>query len=89
MSRFDQGKFRDVTRRFPGQVRPGSKTLRRKYFRASEGNGLGRPRAGWRLVRRALCRGELENRRGRYDFCPCRDRYPTRLRRFLRETGYR
>ena len=102
--RFDQGTFRDVTRRFPAQVRPGSKTLRRKYFRASESDGdvkpwlaayvastylLGRPRAGWRLVRRALRRGELEDRRGRYDFCPCGDRYPDRLRRFLRETGYR
>ena len=50
---------------------------------------LGRPGAGWRLVRRALRRGELDNRRGRYDFCPCGDRYPKRLRRFLRETGYR
>ncbi len=102
--RFEGGAFRDVTRRFPAQVRPGSKKLRRKYFRAS-GNGgdvkpvlaayvatrylLGRPRAGWRFVRRALRRGELDNRRGRYDFCPCGDRYPKRLRRFLRETGYR
>ena len=102
--RFDDGKFRDVTRRFPGQVQPGSKKLRRKYFRASADDGdvkpilaayvatrylLGRRGAGWRLVRRALRRGELDNRRGRYDFCPCGDRYPKRLRRFLRETGYR
>ena len=102
--RFDDGEFRDVTQRFPGQVRPGSKKLRRKYFRASANGGdvkpvlaayvatrylLGRPGAGWRLVRRALRRGELDNRRGRYDFCPCGDRYPRRLRRFLRETGYR
>ena len=102
--RFDEGKLRDVTGRFPGQVRPGSKKLRRKYFRASRGDGdvkpllapyvatrylLGRPGAGWRLVRRALRRGELDNRRGRYDFCPCGSRYPKRLRHFLRETGYR
>jgi hypothetical protein len=102
--RFDDGGFRDVTRRFPGQVGPGSKKLRRKYFHASANDGdfkpvlaayvatrylLGRPRGGWRLVRRALRRGELDNRRGRYDFCPCGDRYPKRLRRFLRETGYR
>jgi hypothetical protein len=102
--RFDDGRLRDVTRRFPGQVQPGSKKLRRKYVRASAGDGdvkpvlaayvatrylLGRPRAGWRLVRRALRRGELDNRRGRYDFCPCGDRYPRRLRRFLREAGYR
>ena len=102
--RFDDGRFREVTRQFPAQVRPGSKKLRRRYFRASEGDGdvkpwlaayvatrylLGKPRAGWRLVRRALRRGELDNRRGRYDFCPCGDRYPKRLRRFLRETGYR
>ena len=50
---------------------------------------LGHPSAGWQLVRRALRRGELDNRRGRYDFCPCGKRYPKRLRRFLRETGYR
>ena len=102
--RFDEGKLRDVTRRFPGQVRPASRKLRRKYFHASQGDGdvkpllaayvatrylLGRPGAGWRLVRRALRRGELDNRRGRYDFCPCGSRYPRRLKRFLRETGYR
>lgn len=102
--RFDGGEFRDVTRRFPGQVQPGSKKLRRKYFRASANDGdvkpvlaayvatrylLGRPGAGWQLVRRALRRGELDNRRGRYDFCPCGDRYSKRLRRFLRDTGYR
>ena len=102
--RFEDGNLRDVTRRFPGQVRPGSKKLRRKYFRASGHDGdvkpllaayvatrylLGHPRAGWRLVRRALRRGELDNRRGRYDFCPCGSRYPKRLKRFLRETGYR
>ena len=102
--RFDEGTLRDVTGRFPGQVRPGSKKLRRKYFRASRGDGdvkpllapyvatrylLGRPGAGWRLVRRALRRGELDNRRGRYDFCPCGSRYPKRLRHFLRETEYR
>jgi hypothetical protein len=102
--RFDRGDFRDVTRRFPGQVRPGSKKLRRRYFRASANGGdvkpwlaayvatrylLRRPGAGWRLVRRAHRRGELDNRRGRYDFCPCGDRYPKRLRRFLSETGYR
>ncbi len=102
--RFDDGSFRDVTRQFPGQVRPGSKKLRRRYFRASAGGGdvkpvlagyvatrylLGRPDAGWRLVRRALRRGELDNRRGRYDFCPCGEGYPKRLRRFLREIGYR
>ena len=102
--RFDDGTFRDVTRRFPAQVRPGSQKLRRKYARAREGDGdvkpwlaayvattylLGRPDTGWRLAHRALRRGELDNRRGRYDFCPCGDRYPKRLRRFLRETGYR
>jgi hypothetical protein len=102
--RFQDGKFRDVTRRFPRQVAPGSKKLRRRYFHASANHGdvkpvlaayvaarylLGRPGPGWRLVRRALRRGELENRRGRYDFCPCGDRYPKRLRRFLRKTGYR
>ena len=101
---FDADRFRDVTRQFPAQVRPGSRALRQRYFRASENDGdvkpwlaayvastylLGRPRAGWRLVRRALRRGELENRRGRYDFCPCGERYPERLRCFLRETGYR
>ena len=102
--RFGDAKFREVTQKFPAQVRPWSKKLRRKYFRASEHDGdvkpwlaayvatrylLGSPGAGWRLVRRALRRGELDNRRGRYDFCPCGDRYPKRLRRFLRETGYR
>jgi hypothetical protein len=102
--RFDEGEFRDVTRRFPGQVRPSSRKLRRRYFRASQRGDdvkpvlapyvattylLGEPRRGWRLVRRALRRGELVNHRGRYDFCPCGDRYPKALRRFLRETGYR
>ncbi len=102
--RFDDGQFRDVTRRFPGQVRPGSTKLRRKYFRASSSGGdvkpvlaayvatrylLGRARQGWRLVRRALRRGELDRRRGRYDFCPCGDGYAKRLKRFLRKTGYR
>jgi hypothetical protein len=85
-------------------VRPASRKLRSKYFRASARGDdvkpllapyvattylLGKPRVGWRLVRRALRRGELVNHRGRYDFCPCGDRYPTRLRRFLRRTGYR
>ena len=102
--RFDDGEFRDVTRQYPGQVGPKSHRLRRKYFRASERGGdvkpllapyvattylLGEPRTGWRLVRRALRRGELVNHRGRYDFCPCGDRYPRHLRRFLREQGYR
>jgi hypothetical protein len=102
--RFDAGKFRDVTRRHPAQVRPLSRKLRRKYFRAS-GRGddvkpiiapyvattylLGKPRTGWRLVHRALRRGELVNHRGRYDFCPCGTDYPKHLRRFLRTTGYR
>ena len=102
--RFDDGEFRDVTRQYPGQVRPKSHRLRRKYFRASERGDdvkpllapyvattylLGEPRTGWRLVSRALRRGELVNHRGRYDFCPCGDRYPRHLRRFLREQGYR
>ena len=102
--RFDGGEFRDVTHRFPAQVRPRSRKLRRRYFRASEQGDdvkpllapyvattylLGEPRRGWRLVRRALRRGELVNHRGRYDFCPCGDRYPKHLRHFLREQGYR
>jgi len=102
--RFDDGKFRDVTRQYPGQVRPKSRRLRRKYSRASNRGDdvkpilapyvattylLGEPRTGWRVVRRALRRGELVNHRGRYDFCPCGDRYPKHLRRFLREQGYR
>jgi hypothetical protein len=102
--RFDHGEFRDVTRRYPTRVRPGSRKLRRKYLRASAREDdvkpllapyvattylLGEPRTGWRLVRRALRRGELVNHRGRYDFCPCGKRYPKRLRRFLRQTGYR
>lgn len=102
--RFDDGEFRDVTRRYPAQVRPKSRKLRRKYLRASDRGDdvkpllapyvattylLGEPRTGWRLVRRALRRGELVNHRGRYDFCPCGDRYPKHLRRFLREQGYR
>ena len=102
--RFDGGEFRDVTRRYPARVRPAARTLRRKYFRASAREDdvkpllapyvattylLGEPRTGWRLVRRALRRGELVNHRGRYDFCPCGERYPKRLRRFLRQTGYR
>jgi hypothetical protein len=102
--RFDDGRFRDVTRRYPGQVRTGSKKLRRKYFRASRRGDdvkpilapyvattylLGEPRTGWRLVNRALRRDELVNHRGRYDFCPCGKRYPKRLKRFLRAHGYR
>jgi hypothetical protein len=102
--RFDGGEFRDVTRRYPGQVRPKSRRLRRKYSRASNRGDdvkpilapyvattylLGEPRTGWRLVRHAHRRGELANHRGRYDFCPCGDRYPKHLRRFLREQGYR
>ena len=102
--RFDGGDLSDVTRRYPAIVRPKSKRLRRKYVRASRrGNDvkpivapyvattylLRKPDDGWNLVRRALRRGELVNHRGRYDFCPCGERYPKRLRRFLRETGYR
>lgn len=102
--RFEAGKFRDVTRRHPAQVRPKAKKLRRKYFRASDRGDdvkpiiapyvattylLGEPRKGWRLVRRALRRNELVNHRGRYDFCPCGARYRRHLRHFLRETGYR
>ena len=78
--------------------------LRRWYFRASDRGDdvkpilapyvattylLGEPRKGWRLVKRALRRDELVNHRGRYDFCPCGERYPKRLKRFLREQGYR
>jgi hypothetical protein len=102
--RFEDGEFRDVTRRYPAVVRPKSKKLRRKYFRASRRGDdvkpivapyvattylLRKPDDGWDLVRRALQRGELVNHRGRYDFCPCGKRYPKRLRRFLSETGYR
>jgi hypothetical protein len=102
--RFDEGQFRDVTRRHPRVVRPKSRKLRRKYLRASRRGDdvkpivapyvattylLGEPRKGWRLVRRALRRDELVNHRGRYDFCPCGARYPKRLRSFLRKAGYR
>lgn len=98
------GRFHDVTRRFPRQVRPGSRALRRRYFRASRRGGdvkatlaayvattylLGEPRRGWRLVDRAYTRGELDDRRGRYDFCPCGRGWITRLERFLERTGYR
>lgn len=102
--RFEDGAFRDVTRKYPGQVRPKSRKLRRKYFRASKRGDdvkpilapyvattylLGEPHTGWRLVKRALRRDELVNHRGRYDFCPCGGRYVKHLRRFLRTTGYR
>ena len=101
--RFDDGDFRDVTRRYPARVRPLSKKLRRRYFLASRRGDdvkpllapyvattylLGEPRTGWRLVRRALRRDELVNHRGRYDFCPCGKRYPRALRRHLRRNGY-
>ena len=98
------GRFRDVTRRFPAEVRPKSRALRRRYFRASRRRAdvkatlaayvagthlLREPRSGWRLARRAYRRGELDDRRGRYDFCPCGRGWIPRLERFLRRTGYR
>jgi hypothetical protein len=95
------GKFRDVTRRYPAQVRPSARALRRKYLRAdadvkaplaayvATAYLLREPRTGWRLVRRAYRRGELDDRRGRYDFCPCGRAWISRLERFLSRTGYR
>ena len=98
------GRFRDVTRRYPAQVRPSARALRRKYLRARGGRGdlkaplaayvaatylLREPRTGWRLARRAYRRGDLDDRRGRYDFCPCGRAWIPRLQRFLRKTGYR
>jgi len=103
--RFDSGKFRDVTKRFPDRVRQGSKALKRKYRRASgKKNGnvkpwlaayvattylLGEPRRGWKVVNRALRQGKLDNRRGRYDFCPCGRGYRKALKKHLRKYGYR
>jgi hypothetical protein len=98
------GRFRDVTRSFRSQVRPGARTLRHRYFRASGHHGdvkatlgayvaathlLGTPSTGWRLAKRAYRRGELADRRGRYDFCPCGSAWIPRLKRFLAKTGYR
>jgi hypothetical protein len=98
------GRFRDVTRRFPAHARPSARALRRRYFHASRRHGdvkaalagyvaathlLGTPRTGWWLARRALRRGELADRRGRYDFCPCGAGWIPRLRRLLDRWGYR
>jgi hypothetical protein len=48
---------------------------------------LGRCRAGFRLVRAALRRGELE-RRSPFDVSPLGSAYLSALKRYLRRTGY-
>ena len=98
------GRFRDVTRRFPRRVRPHARALRRRYVRAGRRGAdvkaplaayiaathfLGEPGTGWRLARRAYRSGRLDDRRGRYDFCPCGSGWIPRLKRFLARTGYR
>jgi len=98
------GRFRDVTRHFPTRVRPGARALRHRYFHASRHDQdvkamlagyvtaahlLGTPRTGWRLAKRAYRRGELADRRGRYDFCPCGRGWIPRLRRLLARWDYR
>lgn len=99
--RFDQGRFVDVTRRFPKLVRRDAAelyALYRSQLRSpsydvrgilaawlADQYSLGRGRAGWRVLERAERRGELGRRP---DTWPVGKAYLRELRAFLRRTGY-
>jgi len=90
--RFRDGHLRDVTRRFHRPIRRDAKANKKLYVDsrdkpdadvrgvlaayAADKYLLGQGRSGWRVVRRALERGDVS--RG----------YLRKLRRFLKRTGY-
>ena len=101
--RYDDGRLDDVTRRFPTAVRADARRLYRLYLSArrssfpevrgvlaayqAELDLLGRGDEGWRLLDRALVRGEL-GRGPSKDGYPAGRAYLARLRVFLLRLGY-
>jgi hypothetical protein len=101
--RYRDGHLTDVTRRFPRELRRDARTNKRLYRRTRDNADadirgvlaayladkylLGQGRSGWRLVRRAVRRGEVR-KFGRFDSNPAGRSYLRRLRRFLKQTGY-
>ena len=97
--RYDKGRLRDVTRRFPGAIARDAAAQFREYLRPqakSDARGilaayvadealLGHPERGWSAVDDALRRGELSPRGTGY---PVGKAYVANLRAFLRKAGY-
>jgi hypothetical protein len=101
--RYDAGRLRDVTRRFPGRIKADARSHWKLYLKVRkselrEVRGIlpawladqimvGRAQAGWKALEAAYQRGELG--RGRMkDGYPAGRRYLAALRTFLRRTGY-
>jgi len=100
--RFDDGRLRDLTRRFRREVGRDARRWQRAYRRSlrqrqdvrgvlaayvADQYLLGRPSRGWAVIRRAHRRGRLRDPYGS-DSPPSGRRYIRALRRFLRRTGY-
>ena len=96
-------RFEVVTRDFPGKIREHARRMRRFYERVRSREAafvkgaltplvadlclLDRCARGFRIVRAAIRRGELD-RRSVFDVSPLRFAYLRALKRFLRRTGY-
>jgi hypothetical protein len=101
--RFRDGHVTNVTRRFRDELRRDARMNKKLYRRTRDNRDadirgvlaayladkylLGQGRSGWRLVRRAVERGEVR-KFGRFDSNPAGRAYLRRLRRFLKSTGY-
>jgi subtilisin-like proprotein convertase family protein len=101
--RYDRGRLLDVTRRFPGVVRADAARLwglylrtRRSSYREVRGilaayladaYVLGEQVEGWRRLELAYRRGDLGHGPTKEGY-PAGRAYLTKLRAFLRETGY-
>jgi len=101
--RYRDGHLTDVTRRFPRELRRDARTNKKLSSRTRDNADadirgvlaayladkylLGQGRSGWRLVRRAVRRGEV-HKLDRFDSNPAGRSYLRRLRRFLKRTGY-
>jgi hypothetical protein len=101
--RYERGRLRNVTRRFPARIGHDAVQLWREYIRVRKSNFpevrgflaawvadqalLGREAVGWRVLEGAQRRGEL-GRSATMDGYPAGKRYLAALRAFLRRTGY-
>jgi hypothetical protein len=101
---FRDGHLTNVTRRFRRELRRDARMNKRLYRRTRDNEEadirgvlaayladkylLGQGRSGWRLVKRAVERGEVRKFGGRFDPNPAGRSYLRRLRRFLKRTGY-
>jgi HYR domain len=100
---YTNGKLADVTRRFPALIKRDARELWRTYLRRRNRHGddvrgvlaayvavsylVNRQALAWRQLHAAFIRGDLDYRIGFYG-AAFGEKYLTKLRHFLRTTGY-